>query len=203
MGNCMSGGGGNELSTPADRERCAPLASDGHGRGELNAAVHRSYAIDKQLEDDARKFKKECKILLLGPSALSSLAPLGSQHRVLTGPRAGSGESGKSTIVKQMKIIHQNGYSRDELLLFKVTVYKNVIDSAQAIVLALRKFRMDPVEPVNRVYADRIMEYRVDQDGTAGLNPDIVRSIDSLWHDPIIPSVLDRGSEFYLMDSAG
>lgn len=38
---------------------------------------------------------------------------------------AGSGESGKSTIVKQMKIIHQNGYSRDELLLFRLTIYKS------------------------------------------------------------------------------
>lgn len=56
----------------------------------------RSYAIDKQIEEDRGKFKKECKILLLG-----------------------SGESGKSTIVKQMKIIHQNGYSRDELLAFR------------------------------------------------------------------------------------
>lgn len=35
-----------------------------------------------------------------------------------------------------------------------------------------------------------------------GLSPEIVRAIDSLWHDPIIPSVLDRQSEFYLMDSA-
>jgi guanine nucleotide-binding protein subunit alpha len=26
----------------------------------------RSYAIDKQIEEDSRKFKKECKILLLG-----------------------------------------------------------------------------------------------------------------------------------------
>ena len=42
------------------------------------------------------------------------------------GACAGSGESGKSTIVKQMKIIHQNGYSRDELLLFRLTIYKSV-----------------------------------------------------------------------------
>lgn len=40
-------------------------------------------------------------------------------------PVAGSGESGKSTIVKQMKIIHQNGYSKDELLLFRLTIYKS------------------------------------------------------------------------------
>ena len=43
-------------------------------------ALQRSQEIDKQIEEDSRKFKKECKILLLG-----------------------SGESGKSAIVKQVR----------------------------------------------------------------------------------------------------
>lgn len=34
----------------------------------------------------------------------------------------GSGESGKSTIVKQMKIIHQDGYSKEEKLNFRMIV---------------------------------------------------------------------------------
>lgn len=90
----------------------------------------RSDAIDKQIEEDSRKFKMECKILLLG-----------------------SGESGKSTIVKQMKIIHQNGYTRDELIVFRTVVNKNLVDSAQAIVLAMRKLGVDCVEGANRVRA--------------------------------------------------
>ncbi|KAK9896138.1 heterotrimeric G-protein alpha subunit (G-alpha, GPA3) [Cystobasidium minutum MCA 4210] len=141
------------------------------------AQRERSYAIDKQIEEDSKKYRKECKILLLG-----------------------SGESGKSTIVKQMKIIHQNGYTKDELVLCRATVYKNVMDSAQALVMALRKFNMDPVEGVNRHYADKILDYRLESH--SNLNEEIVKAIESLWHDPIIPSVLDRSSEFYLMDSA-
>ena len=31
----------------------------------------------------------------------------------------GSAECGKSTVLKQMKIIHQNGYSREELLSYR------------------------------------------------------------------------------------
>lgn len=137
-----------------------------------------SNQIDRQLEDDSKKFKKECKILLLG-----------------------SGESGKSTIVKQMKIIHQNGYSRDELLQFKGIVHKNVTDSAQALVMAMRKIGVDPEDPTNRSHADRIVEYRQESDG-APVPADIFRAIEALWHDPIIPVVMDRSSEFYLMDSA-
>ena len=65
--------------------------------------------------------------------------------------RTGSGESGKSTIVKQMKIIHQNGYTRDELLVFRLVVYDNLIESAQAIVKQMRKMGIDPEVPANRV----------------------------------------------------
>ncbi|GAA6035170.1 hypothetical protein JCM8097_006401 [Rhodosporidiobolus ruineniae] len=183
-GNGGGGGGGGAL---------------GGGGKVTKAEKERSNAIDRQLDDDAKKYRRECKILLLG-----------------------SGESGKSTIVKQMKIIHQNGYSRDEMLLFRLTIHKNILDSAQGLVLALRRFKMDPIEEVNQVFADKIMEHRLEADtymtaspvmqhspsastsggNNGGLSPEIVRAIDSLWHDPIIPSVLDRQSEFYLMDSA-
>ncbi|GAA5857164.1 hypothetical protein JCM8547_009347 [Rhodosporidiobolus lusitaniae] len=196
-GNNGNGGGG-------ETRKVSLNANAGGGRGGgggrmAKAEKERSQAIDKQLDDEAKKFRRECKILLLG-----------------------SGESGKSTIVKQMKIIHQNGYSRDEMMLFRLTIHKNILDSAQGLVLALRRFKMEPIEEVNRGYADRIMEHRLEADtystaspvlqhspnastsggNNGGLSPDIVRAIDSLWHDPIIPSVLDRQSEFYLMDSA-
>jgi len=80
-----------------------------------------SAAIDRQLEEDARRLKKECKILLLG-----------------------SGESGKTTIVKQMKIIHQSGYSHDERLVFRSTIYKNLLDGSKAICEALEKLEIEP-----------------------------------------------------------
>lgn len=35
-------------------------------------------------------------------------------------PPPGAAESGKSTLVKQMKIIHSHGFTRQELLTFKV-----------------------------------------------------------------------------------
>lgn len=50
-----------------------------------------------------------------------------------------------------MKIIHQNGYTTDELFLYRLTVIKNLVDSAQAIVLALRKFKIEVEVAENRV----------------------------------------------------
>jgi len=135
--------------------------------------------IDKQIEEDSKKFRKECKILLLG-----------------------SGEGGKSTIVKQMKIIHQNGYTPDELAKYKHAIYANLIDSARDVVKAMIKIGLNPQEPANRSYTDLILAYRISPDPSFTLDHDIVQAIQSLWQDPIIPSLMERSSEFYLMDSA-
>ena len=51
-------------------------------------------------------------------------------------------------------------------------------------------------------YAEKILEYRMDPDPMATLPSEIFANIEALWHDPVIPSVMDRSSEFYLMDSA-
>ncbi|KAI9304471.1 G protein alpha subunit [Cunninghamella echinulata] len=139
----------------------------------------RSQQIDRMLEEDNRKLKRECKILLLG-----------------------SGESGKSTIVKQMKIIHQNGYTPEELYTWKTTVYKNVIESAQTLITAIRKYNYQYENPQNEKNAHYIIDYNLG-DATNPLHPDIVEAIRILWEDAVIPKLLDEeGSEFYFMDSA-
>lgn len=114
----------------------------------------------------------------------------------------GSGESGKSTIVKQMKIIHQNGYSVDELALYRHTIYKNVADCAKALVGAMRQFEVEIEDSANRELADYIMEYTVDPDPQQALDLRIGEAIASIWKDPCIPKVFDHQNEFYLMDSA-
>ena len=114
----------------------------------------------------------------------------------------GSGESGKSTIVKQMKIIHKNGYTRDELMVYRQTVYKNLLESAQAIVNAMRKLGVDAQLPANRVHADKILDYRVDSSPSFTFSEDIALAIHHLWQDPVIPKIMDHSSKFYLMDSA-
>lgn len=49
----------------------------------------------------------------------------------------GAGESGKSTIVKQMKIIHETGYSDEERKAYRPVVYSNTIQSMMAIIRAM------------------------------------------------------------------
>ena len=116
--------------------------------------------------------------------------------------RVGSGESGKSTIVKQMKIIHQNGYTQDELMLYRHTIYKNVIDCAKALIGAMRQFEIEVENPENKENCEYIIEYAVDPDPQQVLETKVGDAITAVWNDPCIPKVFDHSSEFYLMDSA-
>ncbi|KAG1859028.1 heterotrimeric G protein alpha subunit [Suillus subalutaceus] len=139
----------------------------------------RSDAIDRQIQEDSRRFRKEYQILLLGAS-----------------------ESGKSTIVKQMKITHQNGFTKNELMMFHPTIYRNTLDSAQAIVRQMHNMNVECVTFANWTFAKRIVEYRVESTPDFVFSTDIARAIHELWQDPIIPKVMDCSSQFHLMDSA-
>lgn len=63
----------------------------------------------------------------------------------------GAGESGKSTIVKQMKIIHERGYTQEECEQYRPVVYSNVIQSLMAIIRAMGRLRIDFADPSRAV----------------------------------------------------
>ena len=101
-----------------------------------------------------------------------------------------------------MKIIHQNGYTRDELALYRLTIYKNVLDCAKALIGAMRQFEIEPKEPSNADNSNYLLEYTVDPDPHTPLDSKVATSVVSIWKDPSIADVMEHQSEFYLMDSA-
>ncbi|EGC34045.1 G-protein subunit alpha 7 [Dictyostelium purpureum] len=68
-------------------------------------------AIEKQLKDEKKIMDRELKILLLG-----------------------TGDRGKSTVVKQMKILHLDGYPQKKRINQKQFIYRNIIEIAYAII---------------------------------------------------------------------
>ena len=50
-----------------------------------------------------------------------------------------------------MKIIHQEGFTDTELAEYRPIVYKNVLDSAQAVIMYMRKIGWDFEGSSNRV----------------------------------------------------
>ncbi|KAI1239928.1 hypothetical protein IHE44_0011367 [Lamprotornis superbus] len=70
--------------------------------------------IERQLRRDKRDARRELKLLLLG-----------------------TGESGKSTFIKQMRIIHGSGYSDEDKRGFTKLVYQNIFTAMQAMIKAM------------------------------------------------------------------
>lgn len=101
-----------------------------------------------------------------------------------------------------MKIIHQNGYTIDELALYRLTIYKNLIDGAKALIAAMKQLGIDPSDGANLEYCDFLLEYQVDPDPHTPLDPKVGVAVSSLWKDPSMESLMERQSEYYMMDSA-
>lgn len=116
----------------------------------------------------------------------------------------GSGESGKSTILKQIKIIHQNGFSKRELYDYKPFVFKNICECAEAIIKALRKFNLDDdLQTMTNDDLDKILEYEVPMDeDSKTMTFALGDKMKTLIKEPMAVKLLEehRG-EFYLMDS--
>jgi len=66
--------------------------------------------IESQLKRDRILAKNEIKMLLLG-----------------------AGESGKSTVLKQMKLIHHGGYNEQERDSYKEIIFSNTIQSMRCV----------------------------------------------------------------------
>lgn len=64
---------------------------------------------------------------------------------------AGAGESGKSTILKQMKLIYAQGFSNSEKLEWKPVIFSNIVQSFKTIYDAMTELGIDFSEPENEV----------------------------------------------------
>ena len=101
-----------------------------------------------------------------------------------------------------MKIIHQNGYTQEERALYRLTIYKNLIDCMKAVIGAMRQFEIEPDTTTVKDYAEYIIQYNVDPDPDTPLDPKVADAVSAVWEDAAIAKVMERQSEFYLMDSA-
>lgn len=132
--------------------------------------------IEKQLRADKRCQRRELKLLLLG-----------------------TGESGKSTFIRQMRIIHGSGYSEDERRSYSKSIYQNVILAISTLIRAMDSLDISYSNPANTDNADFILS--IDDDQLNSLDDSIVQSIKSLWFDGGIQQCYLRRREYHLNDS--
>ncbi|KDR09595.1 Guanine nucleotide-binding protein G(q) subunit alpha [Zootermopsis nevadensis] len=133
--------------------------------------------IERQLRRDKRDARRELKLLLLG-----------------------TGESGKSTFIKQMRIIHGSGYSDEDKRGFIKLVYQNIFMAMQSMIRAMDLLKIQYAESSNIDKAELIRT--VDYETVTTFDSPYVEAIKDLWSDAGIQECYDRRREYQLTDSA-
>jgi guanine nucleotide-binding protein G(o) subunit alpha len=146
---------------------------------EERQAIERSKAIDEQLVKEGAQKSNEVKLLLLG-----------------------AGESGKSTFVKQMKIIHENGFTRDECKMYRPVVYSNTVQSLAAIIKGMDQLGIDFADPERRGDALLLFTVISRNEDTEHFSVELLDAMKRLWSDRGIQYCFSRSREYQLNDSA-
>ncbi|KAJ3164430.1 guanine nucleotide-binding protein subunit alpha [Geranomyces variabilis] len=134
--------------------------------------------IDNALKKEKEKARNEVKMLLLG-----------------------AGESGKSTILKQMKLIHDNGYSAEERETFREIVFSNTVQSMRVILEAMQNMGIALGNAANEVHRGVIMELPHQIEAEV-LPADVALAVKTLWVDEGVQACFARSREYQLNDSA-
>uniref|UniRef100_H2YUJ9 Guanine nucleotide-binding protein G(s) subunit alpha n=1 Tax=Ciona savignyi TaxID=51511 RepID=H2YUJ9_CIOSA len=124
-----------------------------------------------------------------------------STHRLLL---LGAGESGKSTIVKQMRILHVNGFNEEEKKNKIVDIKKNMRDAMVAITTAMGDLE-PPVEvdkDSNNARRDYILKVAIHFKEEEDFDPNFFDTINDLWEDAGVQKCFDRSNEYQLIDCA-
>jgi len=91
-----------------------------------------SREIDKKLRKDKKKGRLEFKVLVLGKWTT------GTYGYIISNPISpGTGDSGKSTFIKQMRIIHGSGYSDEDKRKHIKLVFQNIFMAMQSMIMAM------------------------------------------------------------------
>ena len=145
--------------------------------GEAGLFDQKTKEIDRQLYEHQKALRAEVKLVLLG-----------------------SGESGKSTIFKQLKIIQTRnaGYTEQELRSFRFVVYANVISQMKVLVKASKLLNIPLQDSTNEQIAERI-----EAANSNDWNNSVGEDISILWRDKGIQETYSyRDRRFQLNDSA-
>ena len=128
--------------------------------------------INVSLQASKREQDKETKLLLLG-----------------------TGESGKSTFAKQMKILHASGFSTDDRMSYRNVLFGNAIENMLSLISGADMLGITLQE---RDAADEVLKYD-DFDPEDFLELHAV--IQTCWNDPGIQESYEQRSKFQLVDN--
>ena len=199
---------GNEQGRQGGLERQDSAITAQRGIADLrNAAMDKNQAkaknrkLEKQLKDDFKNESKYIKLLVLG-----------------------AGESGKSTIIKQMKLIHPNvdgrgdeGFTQEERLDARKAIYINIMDNMNNLLIAIEALEIEgyqnvinsnpAIETIDN-YFTKLATHKPKKDGDKEIfdpsicpTPEVMNAVQTLWKNEVVQKAYKRRNEFQLADS--
>ncbi|KAG0258837.1 hypothetical protein BG011_003058, partial [Mortierella polycephala] len=136
-----------------------------------------SRRIDQALKADERRRKMEVKLLLLG-----------------------AGEAGKTTIIKQMKLMHASGFSAPEREAFRGFVFANMVGAMQAILGAMEDNSIALTYSENERYLP-VFATTTRVSSNTPYPPQYQQALKALWKDPSVQQVYHLGHTYALADN--
>ncbi|KAF8310845.1 guanine nucleotide binding protein, alpha subunit [Clavulina sp. PMI_390] len=134
--------------------------------------------IEKGIREDREKENKTIRILLLG-----------------------AGDSGKSTVVKQMRIIHNHKWGTTEIESYRQLAFSNVLDGIREILSAMRDDLDLEIMEENEKYLPLVMKTAYNVKDGDPYPPTLLEPLTALWADPNVKAAYQRGNEVALPDS--
>nr|XP_055073804.1 guanine nucleotide-binding protein subunit alpha-11-like [Misgurnus anguillicaudatus] len=143
---------------------------------EKRNAIAKDNEINRILQEQKNRERREIKVLLLG-----------------------TGDSGKTTFIKQMKIIHGNGFSEEERRFYAKLVHQNIFTAMKALTGAMTTLKIPYANPQNEVYSQQFHEVEIN--GMTVLKKTYFEDVRRLWNDTGIKLCYGRRTEYNLLDS--
>jgi len=112
----------------------------------------------------------------------------------------GAGESGKSTIAKQMKILFLTGFSDEERAPYKEIIHSNIIISMRSLMTSISRDNTVELSDQNKKNAQLFLS--PDILFVQELTPEIGHAVKELWADENLRKKYSGISEYQLFDSA-
>ncbi|KAL1960451.1 hypothetical protein VTO42DRAFT_7750 [Malbranchea cinnamomea] len=146
---------------------------------EERMAIKRNATIDKMIRNDKKYQDRTVKILLLG-----------------------AGESGKSTIIKQMRIIHSGGFPLDERRQNRAVIYSNMVVAFKILLEIMRAEKIEYEHEETKAWGDVIANTEEDVSSDEAFSDSRVRdAMKAMWADAGVQKAVARGHEFALHDN--
>eukprot|EP01103_Thecamoeba_quadrilineata_P020153 TRINITY_DN8507_c0_g1_i1.p1 TRINITY_DN8507_c0_g1~~TRINITY_DN8507_c0_g1_i1.p1 ORF type:complete len:360 (-),score=79.16 TRINITY_DN8507_c0_g1_i1:205-1284(-) len=136
-----------------------------------------SHNIDKNLIQQQTHLRKEVKLLLLG-----------------------TGESGKTTIIKQLRHIYDRSFNPEELDHYRTVINGNIIASMN--ILAIAVIADGSITNAPEIQEQANLLANRDMATSSDLNSDITKAVNQLWNNPVIKKRYDNRSDLQIIDSA-